>query len=177
MSFPPLKPSPNLARFWQRFFQIRHEILWGVIWGGNLQMTLVGKELRLLFVAVFLGCTSTGRVGLFFFVVLCPGTPKGSTSSGSGFKVSQKTGQWLKVSSDRHGEARNQTCDPWFTRQRFIPYTTVASGKELRFILNGVLAISSVGDLFIACFKILYCHGITPPPPFPSHRHFWLATS
>ena len=36
-----------------------------------------------------------------FFVVLCPGTPEGSTGSGSGFKASQKTGQRLKVSSDR----------------------------------------------------------------------------
>ena len=57
------------------------------------------------------------------FVVLCPGTPEGSTGSGSGFKASQKTGQWLKVSSDRLGEAGNRTCDPWFTRHRFIPYT------------------------------------------------------
>ena len=47
------------------------------------------------------------------FVVLCPGTPEGSTGSGSGFKASQKTGQRLKVSSDRLGEAGNQTCDPW----------------------------------------------------------------
>ena len=31
------------------------------------------------------------------FVVLCPGTPEGSTGSGSGFKTSQKTGQRLKV--------------------------------------------------------------------------------
>ena len=38
------------------------------------------------------------------FVVLCPGTPEGSTGSGSGFKASQKTGQRLKVSSDRLGE-------------------------------------------------------------------------
>ena len=43
------------------------------------------------------------------FVVLCPGTPEGSTSSGSGFKTSQKTGQRLKVSSDRLGEAGNRT--------------------------------------------------------------------
>ena len=35
------------------------------------------------------------------FVVLCQGTPEGSTGSGSGFKASQKTGQRLKVSSDR----------------------------------------------------------------------------
>ena len=65
--------------------------------------------------------------GFMLFVVLCPGTPKGSTGSGSGFKASQKMGQWLKVSSDRLGEARNRTYDPWFTRHRFIPYTTAAS--------------------------------------------------
>ena len=53
---------------------------------------------------------------------------EGSTGSCSGFKASQKTGQRLKVSSDRLGEAGNRTCDPWFTRHRFIPYTTVASG-------------------------------------------------
>ena len=29
------------------------------------------------------------------FVVLCPGTPDGSTGSGSGCKASQKTGQLL----------------------------------------------------------------------------------
>ena len=34
--------------------------------------------------------------GFMLFVVLCPGTPEGSTSSGSGFKASQKTGQRLK---------------------------------------------------------------------------------
>ena len=60
------------------------------------------------------------------FVVLCPGTPEGSISSGSGLKASQKTGLRLKVSSDRLGEAQNQTCDPWFTRNRFIPYTMAA---------------------------------------------------
>ena len=57
--------------------------------------------------------------GFMLFVVLCPGTPEGSTGSGSGFKASQKTGQRLKVSSDRLGEAGNRTCDPWFTRHRF----------------------------------------------------------
>ena len=65
--------------------------------------------------------------GFMLFVVLCPGTPEGSTGSGPGFKASQKTGQRLKVSSDRLGEAGNRTCDPWFTRHRFIPYTTAAS--------------------------------------------------
>ena len=65
------------------------------------------------------------------FVVLCPGTPEGSTGSGSGFKASQKTGQRLKVSSDRLGEAGNRTCDPWFTRHRFIPYTTAAEREKV----------------------------------------------
>ena len=60
------------------------------------------------------------------FVVLCPGTPEGSTGSGSGFKASQKTEQRLKVSSDRLGKARNRTCDPWFTRHSFIPFTKPA---------------------------------------------------
>ena len=60
--------------------------------------------------AVFLGCTSTGRVGLWFLLFYVQEHPKGSTGSGSGFKASQKTGQWLKVSSDRLGEAGgNQT--------------------------------------------------------------------
>ena len=53
--------------------------------------------------------------GFILFVVLCPGTPEGTTGSGSGLKESQKTGQRLKASSDILGEAGNQTCDPWFT--------------------------------------------------------------
>ena len=45
--------------------------------------------------------------GFMLFVVLCQGTPEGSTGRGSGFKASQKTGQRLKVSSERLGEAGN----------------------------------------------------------------------
>ena len=59
------------------------------------------------------------------FVVICPGTPEGSTDSGSGFKVSQKTGQRLKVSSDRLGEAGNRTCDPHITNILWIPDTLI----------------------------------------------------
>ena len=44
------------------------------------------------------------------FVVLCPGTPEGSTGSDSGFKASQKTGQRLKERAmllpDHTGDAR-----------------------------------------------------------------------
>ena len=35
------------------------------------------------------------------FVVLCPGTPEGSTGGGSGFKASQKTGRMTFVSGYR----------------------------------------------------------------------------
>ena len=49
--------------------------------------------------------TRTGGVGLWFCGFLCPGTPEGSTGSGSGFKSSQKTEPRLKASSDRLGEA------------------------------------------------------------------------
>ena len=66
------------------------------------------------------------------FVVLCPGTPEGSTGSGSGFKASQKTGQRLKVSSDRLGEAGNRTCDPWFTRQIFCGFPWVETSTAGR---------------------------------------------
>ena len=38
--------------------------------------------------------TRTGRMGLIFFVFLCPGAPEGST--GSDFEASQKTGHGLK---------------------------------------------------------------------------------
>ena len=55
-----------------------------------------------IFVAVFLGCTSTGRVDLCFLWFYVQELPKyGSTGSGSGFKASQRTGQRLKVSSHR----------------------------------------------------------------------------
>ena len=64
------------------------------------------------------------------FVVLCPGTPEGSTGSGSGFKASQKTGQRLKVSSDRLGEAGNRTCDHWFTRHSIFYYFKLVYGHE-----------------------------------------------
>ena len=56
--------------------------------------------------------------GFMLFVVLCPGTPEGSTGSGSGFKASQKTGQRLKVSSDRLREyfaAVFETTSHWFS--------------------------------------------------------------
>ena len=65
------------------------------------------------------------------FEVLCPGTSEGSTNCGSDFKASQKTRQRLKVSSNRLGEAGNRTCDPWFTRHRFIPYTTACIVSDL----------------------------------------------
>ena len=65
------------------------------------------------------------------FVVLCPGTPEGSTGSGSGFKASQKTGQRLKVSSDRLGEAGNRTCDPFFCGFPWVETSTAGRVYDL----------------------------------------------
>ena len=56
--------------------------------------------------------------GFMLFVVLCPGTPEGSTGSGSGFKASQKTGQRLKV---------------WFID--FIAWHYITPRQNLLFIL------------------------------------------
>ena len=84
--------------------------------------------------------------GFTVFVVLCPGTPEGSTGSCSGFKASQKTGQQIKVSSDRLGEAGNRTCDPWFTRHRFIPYNITFCG------FPGYKPVPPVGLRFVCWF-------------------------
>ena len=66
------------------------------------------------------------------FVVLCPGTPEGSTSSGSGFKASQKTGQRLKVSSDRLGKSL-RCADCWLgpnTLQHIFETCTVHNAER-----------------------------------------------
>ena len=51
----------------------------------SLFLVLIYKK---MFVAVFLGYNQYWPGGFMFFVVLCPGAPEGSTSSGSGFKAS-----------------------------------------------------------------------------------------
>ena len=55
-------------------------------------------------VAMFIGYNQYWPGG---FMVICRGAPEGSTSNGSGFKASQKTGPQLKVSFDRLVEAVN----------------------------------------------------------------------
>ena len=40
------------------------------------------------------------------FVVLCPGTPEGSTGSGSGFKASQKKGQLRQTGRSQESNVR-----------------------------------------------------------------------
>ena len=68
------------------------------------------------------------------FVVLCSGTPEGSTGSGSGFKASQKTGQRLKVSSDRLGEAQGGGggYSHFFCIRRLGPSTCPSPHKHIR---------------------------------------------
>ena len=94
------------------------------------------------------------------FVVLCPGTPEGSTGSGSGFKASQKTGQQLKVSYYRLGEAGNRTCDPWFTRHRFIPYITAAY-IGIMLADKGTFRTLNNGTCTYICLKSIFKHSRT----------------
>ena len=104
------------------------------------------------------------------FVVLCPGTPEGSTGSGSGFKASQKTGQQLEVSSNRLGEARNQTCDPWSTRHRFIPYTTAASHIGT---YNSFLWPCSLAVPVLAGWVYAFCGSMSRNSRRPNRQWFW----
>ena len=67
------------------------------------------------------------------FVVLCPGTPEGTAGSGSGFKASQKTGQRLKVSSDRLGEAGNRTTLKYRSKLHNCWYPTVRHSTYTHF--------------------------------------------
>ena len=63
-----------------------------------------------------LAITGTARLGLWFCSFMSKSTRR-LNASGSDSKASQKTGPRFKVSSDRLGEAGNQTCDPWFTKR------------------------------------------------------------
>ena len=67
----------------------------------------IPRHTRLMFVVMFLGYNQYQAGWVYVFIR--PGAHKDSTGSGSGFKVSQKTGPRLKVSSNRLGEAGNQT--------------------------------------------------------------------
>ena len=84
-------------------------------------------EFLFMVVAVFLGYNQYWPGGFMVLWSLMSRSTRRLTGSGSDFKASQKTGPRLKVSSNRLGEAGNQTCYPWFTRHRFIPYTTAVS--------------------------------------------------
>ena len=98
--------------------------------------------------------------GFMLFVVLCPGTPEGSTDSDSGFKASQKTGQRLKVSSDRLGEAGNRTCHPWFTRHRFIPDTTAAFSCSTQLSAKFQLLMEAFYTVLRLLFSSFFLHDI-----------------
>ena len=69
-------------------------------------------QAKILFVAVFLGYNQYPRAQSAVVLVV---------------KGSQKVAPQLKVSFARLGEDGNWTCDLWFTRHRFIPYTTAPS--------------------------------------------------
>ena len=113
------------------------------------------------FVAVFLGCTSTGRMGLCFLWFYVQELPKVLPAVVLVLKCLRRQGNGL-LSSDRLGEAGNRTCDPWFTRHRFIPYTTAASqlATVFREILDCSCMEQALNDTLwhFIFLSSTYCH-------------------
>ena len=69
--------------------------------------------------AVFLGCTSTGRVGLCFLSFCVQELLEAQPAVILVFKRLRRRGNWLEVSSDRLGELG---MDDTFKRFRFSMY-------------------------------------------------------
>ena len=52
-----------------------------------------------------------------------------------------------------YGEAGNRTCDPRFTRHRFIPYTTAVGGIKKLFVdFLGINQVRRVGLRYVCWF-------------------------
>ena len=101
------------------------------------------------FVVVFLGCTSTGRVGLCFLWFYVQELSKAQPAVVLVLKRLRRRGNGLKS----HPTDGNRTCDPWFIRHRFIPYTTAASfGPDscvFVAVFLGCTSTGRVGVLFL----------------------------
>ena len=73
-----------------------------------------------------LAITSTGRAGLWFCVDVQE-HPKAQSAVVLVLKRLRRRGHGLKSHPKDWEKPGIETCDPWFTRQRFIPYITAAS--------------------------------------------------
>ena len=77
-------------------------------------MVIVHHMCEFVFVAVFLGCTSTGRVGLCFLWFYVQELPKAQPAVVLVLKRLRRRNNGLKSHpTDWVGEAGNRTCDPW----------------------------------------------------------------
>ena len=81
----------------------------------------------LLFVAVFLGCTSTGQVGLCFLWFYDQELPKAQPAVVLVLKRLRRRGNGLNSHPTDWEKTGIEPATPKFTRHRFIPYTTAAS--------------------------------------------------
>ena len=96
------------------------------------------SECNKLFVTFPWVVTTTGPRGFMICVYYMTGAPEGS----------------LKVV---YGGAGNRTCDPWFTRHRFIPYTTAAfTLSAIRLTAHHVLHEEVKITLYYKVFTLLY---------------------
>ena len=106
--------------------------------------------------------------GFMLFVVLCPGTPEGSTGSSSGFKASQRTGQRLKVSSDRLGEAGSTNLVPTSNRRNNGDHSLIIKHHY-------IITKSSVPVFWNMCLvlKEVYVSGAHDIGPALRRRFVW----
>ena len=112
-----------------------------------------------------------------FFVVLCQGTPEGSTGGGSGFKASQKTGQRPKVSSTDWEKPGIELATPGLQdiglspTPRRLPY----NGEKL--LKKSSETMKPVAFIF-SMYQYIVVHYVNPADPLQSITlRFKLATA
>ena len=87
-------------------------------------------------------------MGLCFLWFYVQELPKAQPAVVLVLKRLRRRGNSLKYSSDRLGEAGNRTCDPWFTRHRFIHF--------LFFSGPGLYALYFQTNMYPICIKNYY---------------------
>ena len=63
-------------------------IIWSIVL-LQINFIITASKSMVIFVAVFIGYNQYWQGGFMVLCFLCPGTPEGSTGSGSGFKAFQ----------------------------------------------------------------------------------------
>ena len=114
----------------------------------------MNRQSLYIFVAVFLGCTST----LWFYV---QELPKAQPAVVLVLKRLRRRGIGLKSHPTDWEKPGIGTCDPWFTRHRFIPYTTAASLTIVileAYICTYILFVDLTFIFGLIILSFVFCH-------------------